>query len=163
MRLTKSYFHLSNAPNLKKLTPRLPHEVDIRAGKGKIVLENTTIKRVCLSDNINGCIRGLEGGGIKFKDDKPVRMHCFQNTTSFLGLSNEEIIKRRYVFDAEITGEVWALEEIDVVLLYDVLVYVKVTDTIIYKPIVPAHLEKIPEEWLVDGNLQTFNRKYKIV
>jgi len=159
MRLTKSYFHLSKDSNLKKLTPKL----QFTKTNGGWNLEENKIKRVCLANTIDGCIIALKFNPNEIKDDKPVRMYCFQNTTSFLGLSNEEIIKRRYVFDAEITGEVWALEEIDVVLLYDVLVYVKVTDTIIYKPIVPAHLEKIPEEWLVDGNLQTFNRKYKIV
>ena len=163
MRLTESYLHLSKDKGLHKLTPKIPHSV--ANPENDVNLENTTIKRTCLANTIDGCILGIGISDTLFNKSgsDTALFHCYQNTTSFLGLSNEEIIKRRYVFDAAITGEVWALEEISVVHLYDVLIHREVTKIIEYTPIIPTHLKEIPNKFLVNGKMTNFVRKWEVI
>ena len=167
MRLTESYFHLSYDQTLTKLTPKLP-AVATEGYKlthpTETPLENITIKRVCLASAIAGCIAGI------FVNDKrllreDITLHVYQNTSSFLGLSNEEIIKRRYVFDAAITGEVWALEEISVVHLYRIKINKERSKHIVYKPITPSHLKEIPSVYFLhdDGNFDHYVHDYKVI
>lgn len=91
-------YHLSLKENLTKLTPKIP-ECAIS------MYENTTIKRVCFSDYIEGCLSALQ--------DKPRKYYVY--------IPKNEISKENIYYptvddvrDAKYTHEVWILEEIEV-------------------------------------------------
>lgn len=91
-------YHLTINGGLNKLTPKIP-------GIAISQYENTTIKRICFSDSINGCLSALQSIPSKY----------FVYTL-------DENVEDQYIHiptvdevrDAKYTHEVWILREVDV-------------------------------------------------
>ena len=90
-------YHLSTNKNLNILTPRIP-ECAIST------YENTSMKRVCFSDYIGGCLSALQGIPTKYYVYVP---YNFQNENIYYPTEND-------VRDAKYTREIWYLNEINV-------------------------------------------------
>ena len=90
-------YHLSTNKNLNILTPRIP-ECAIST------YENTSMKRVCFSDYIGGCLSALQGIPTKYYVYVP---YNFQNENIYYPTEND-------VRDAKYTHEIWYLNEINV-------------------------------------------------
>lgn len=132
----KLFFHVSTDPHLngKTLTPRLPSWISDyikKHGKKKLeefmknngVYEDYTIPRVCFSNSINGALNALIpgssvinaalDGGIEklhyvYIPEKPINEYKY--------ITNKDIVKNGYVYDADISHEMWVLEPVKLVL-----------------------------------------------
>lgn len=95
-------YHLSYRDKLPNniLTPRIPES----AVKG---YEDTTTKRICFSDSIDNCISALQGDvGVYY-------VYIPKN----IDLVDLYIPSKDQVFDAHVTNEVWALNEVEVICI----------------------------------------------
>lgn len=145
-------YHLSDDNKLSSLSPKIPKKLQIRTN----AFEDTTIPRVSFSETIEGCILGIQLSENEFTEKtfyiySPTNYH-----TKFL--SNQDIIKQKLVFDAKITKEWWALEEIDVKLIGEVIIINEIIKTIEYTPIRIGN----PKFLKANGKLDTFLYKFKI-
>lgn len=156
--LKEHYYHLSKTPKLKELDPCVPYKLNTHA----IALENNTIERVSLAPSIEQCILGIQPNDKDFDKVKYLEYYCYINHGPFYGLSNNEIIKNKYVFDAHITNEVWALKHLSVDYFGKVLVYKDVLEEIIYTPILPDGFNNW-ELLREDKTLITYRRKYELI
>lgn len=68
-------------------------------------LEDSYIKRTCFSNNINNCLSAFDNWivGLNFN------IYIPKNIDILSFVSNEDIIKNKYVADAKITKEYWLL------------------------------------------------------
>ncbi len=89
-------YHLSESAELEKLTPKIP---ECAVG----MYENTSIKRICFSDYIEGCLSALQ--------DLPKKYYVYVPENDSV---NFHIPTVEEVRDAKYTHEVWILEEIPV-------------------------------------------------
>ena len=96
--MNKTLFHVSENKNLKCLTSKIPRY----AVNG---IENTSIKRICCSTSIYGCLTSI----YSLTDTILFVYKCLIDEDSKI-LNTQQIIK--YVNDAEFTNEHWILNEI---------------------------------------------------
>jgi len=81
------YYHISKVNrNGQIFLPRIPY-----AAKGAGLPEEGTIKRICCSPELDGCLKS--SGSCKYHNAKII--------------TNQDIFKNKYVYDAEITKETW--------------------------------------------------------
>lgn len=110
-------YHLSGDINNlkeKRFIPRIPDCM--------MENENKTIKRICFSDNILGCLRALpeEGNGIGSKANNRLRrgipivydVYTIEVDNNINTYSPEYLNKKGYVKDSLLTKEYWILEEV---------------------------------------------------
>lgn len=145
-------YHLSDDSLLSSLSPKIPKKLQIRTN----AFEDTTIPRVSFSETIEGCILGIQLSENEFTE-KTFYIYSPTNYHKKF-LSNKEIIKQKLVFDAKITKEWWALEEINVKLIGEVTVYNEIIKTIEYTPIRIGN----PKFLKANGKLDTFLYQHKI-
>lgn len=110
-------YHISGDINNlreKKFIPRIP--------ECKMDLENGTIKRICFSDSILGCLRALpeDGNGVGSKANQRLKRGVPIVYDVYI-IDSEEIkniytpkylYEKGYVNDSLITNEYWILEEV---------------------------------------------------
>lgn len=121
----KTLYHLSNYKNLdgKTMKPGIP--------KLKFNEENGTIKRVCFSTTIDGCLQGLypiyPGDSLddkKYTSFKGEYLYVYEpDEDDFDYIDTDEILKKKYVPDAEISKEVWITSPVKVKLTGKIYVY----------------------------------------
>lgn len=91
-------YHLSTDGNLSVLTPRVP-ECAVES------IEDTTIKRVCFSDFIGGCLSALQSlPGVYY-------VYIPDQELSEEDIHHPTVYEAR---DAEYTHEVWVMKEVKV-------------------------------------------------
>ena len=121
----KTLYHLSDNKNLdgKILKPSIP--------KLKFDDENGTIKRVCFSTTIDGGLQGLypiyPGTSLddsRYKSFNGEYLYVYEpDEENFDYIDTNEILKKRYVPDAEVSKEVWITSPIKVKLVGKIYVY----------------------------------------
>ena len=122
LKMNKTLFHVSEDKNLKCLTAKIPRY----AVNG---IENTSIKRICCSPSIDGCLAST----YPLPNEILFVYECLIDNFSKI-LNPQQIIK--YVNDAEFTNEHWILNEfIPVKLIGKIKVihqgqYVKTTNSL---------------------------------
>ena len=148
---TDSFLHLSDNKTLHKLTPMVPKFT----GMGNTILEETTMPRVCLAPTIEGCLLGIPFSDKKF----PVKLYLYKTIGRLRVVTNKELIEKKLVFDANITGELWSVEDVSVKLIGALEVFEDIERTINYVPILPDGF--ISKELLLkDGTLNAYLRRY---
>ena len=125
-------YHLSKRDDIEKLTPMVPRKVASRNN----AFEDDIIKRVSFAPSIEGCILGLQlstddfvNGEVMLNVYEPLNIHKKHL------VSNETIVSKKLVFDADITKECWYLREVEVDNVGSITVYDKVDRIIEYTPI----------------------------
>lgn len=136
------------------LSPRIPTKVLSRENP----FEDSIISRVSFAPSIDGCILGLQLSSEEFIDGKLV-MYVYSpiDIDESRLVSNSDIIKEKLVFDAEITGECWYLNEVKVKRVGCITVYDIVEKTIEYTPIRIGD----PKFLKPNGKLETYLLKFK--
>lgn len=114
-------FHIS--PNLtmdgKILKPRIPDYL-VKDEEGELKFEDTTTKRVCFSWGINDALNAIYAN-LNPSNPVPDRIVAVYKPekefeTYKNKVTNDEIIKRKLVWDANITMECWITEPVKLVL-----------------------------------------------
>lgn len=101
MLIETPYYHLSKVNrNGQIFKPRVPP--DAKRGYGGI--ENNTVKRICCSTEIDGC---LKSSGKSMYHHPIFYVHKLIVDENAIIVSNENILKNQYVYDAELTKETW--------------------------------------------------------
>ena len=121
----KTVYHLSDNPNLDGvvLKPSIP--------KLKFDDENGTIKRVCFSTTIDGCLQGLYPiypdtslDDPRYTSFKGEYLYVYEPVNSdFSCVDTDTLVKKRLVPDAEISKEVWITSPVKVKLVGTIYVY----------------------------------------
>lgn len=93
-------YHLSLSNKPKLMIPTIPDNYMTKHG-----YENNTVRRICLSTSIDGCLMAMSSN-IK---GKTFYIMTPENMEGLKVIRNEEIVKRGYVPDAKLTGETWIL------------------------------------------------------
>lgn len=117
-------YHLSQ-DNLggKILSPRIPSylhdDENMKKNQDVGLYEENSIPRVSFSSDIQGCLRAIIpdlNANPEMKNmylGKTLYVHIPENPyESYKRISNKEIIKNKYVFDAEFTKEEWVVEPV---------------------------------------------------
>lgn len=117
-------YHLSQ-DNLgeKILSPRIPSylhdDENMKKNQDVGLYEKNSIPRVSFSSDIQGCLRAIIpdlNANPEMKNmylGKTLYVHVPENPyESYKRISNKEIIKNKYVFDAEFTKEEWVVEPV---------------------------------------------------
>lgn len=99
-------YHLSENPNLTKITPRIP-----RYGVEKF--ENLTIERVCFSKTIEGCLSALQ-------DITPLSYYVY-TPVKHIDELHHHIPTIYDVIDGPSNDEIWILEDVEVECIGKVL------------------------------------------
>lgn len=90
----------------------LVNEFIPRVPKQRCEGENDTIRRICVAPNIIKALNAIPQAGLVVRNMKslglPVIIHCYYLKADKV-LINDEV--RKYVPDAEFTGETWILEK----------------------------------------------------
>lgn len=163
-------YHISKDNNLKILTPKIPDtntinytDIDDKEKWSCSGFEDFTTPRVSFSLSIDGCVLGIQLNDDKFINNDPLIYYLYTNTKPFVGLTNKDINKQKLIFDSEITGEVWSLEELSVTLIGELKIYKEVIEEIKYIPLLPATPRGPYPPWYKHGNkLTTYLRKYDV-
>lgn len=102
-------YHVSSQKKSKlRLEPRIPKNFFTENGA-----ENSTIPRVCLSDSVKGCLRGISMN----LDGKT--LHVYEANSN----KDIHVPSIKEVPDSKITGEVWSLSPIDLKFKKTISVY----------------------------------------
>lgn len=97
-----------------KFTPKIPQSRSRKTG------ENDTIKRICLSSSIEGCLTAIPERGLEYFSDQesrgvPFLLYIYSIDESCIEKSNiiepKELLEKKYVFDAGITNEHWIINQ----------------------------------------------------
>ena len=76
--------------------------------------ENREIERICFSETVDGCLSAIPGADTLLLE-KGHMFLLYEVDTADLKetdyISNEQIVKKNYVYDAEMTKECWVLKE----------------------------------------------------
>ncbi len=153
------YYHLSMKyyGEKIKLIPRVP-QVNIKS------LEDGHIPRICVSTSIDGCILGSPYVFVRADKAKKFRHEGFRSRVA-VGyvyaikqnkispnhiISNKEIVKRRLVFDADVTDETWITKPIDMNYIGKIKIHNnKNSKSIKFKPLITTKkYGKEIETWL---------------
>jgi hypothetical protein len=102
-------YHLSITNGICDLEPQVPK----RLSNG----ENATIRRICFSESIEGCIRSLQPSSYSNKFDYHYVYKTVGNIEPHDILSNEELVRQGLVPDAKFTGELWVLTPVKIELV----------------------------------------------
>ena len=125
----KLFFHISMDDKLngKTLYPRIPTYLTEGGSQSDTYEEDATIKRVCFSPSIEGCLNAIisvqrnldivNKNIYVYIPEKPISEYKIK--------TNKELIKEKLVFDATTTGEMWILEPVKM-KLYGVITVDKV-------------------------------------
>ena len=121
----KTVYHLSDNPNLDGvvLKPSIP--------KLKFDDENGTIKRVCFSTTIDGCLQGLYPiypdtslDNPRYTNFEGEYLYVYEPVNSdFSYVDTDTLVKKRLVPDAEVSKEVWVTSPVKVKLTGKIYVY----------------------------------------
>ena len=99
------YYHLSKVNrNGQIFLPRVPYDAKLINKYDKHVREEGTIKRICCSSSIEGC---LQSSGKSKYGYAVFYVHKLIVNEDAKIITNDEILKKRYVFDAALTCETW--------------------------------------------------------
>ena len=150
----KTLYHLSKSDSISRLSPRIPTKVLLWENP----FEDSIVQRISFASSIDGCILGLQLSPEEFVDGKLV-MYVYNpvDIDESRLVSNSDIVKERLVFDAEITGECWYLDDVRVELVGSITVYDIVEKTIEYTPIRVGD----PDFLKPNGKLETYLMKFK--
>lgn len=100
--------------NYNRFTPRIPES------RSRKTRENDTIKRICLSSNIEGCLTAIPERGLEYFADQesrgvPFLLYLYSIDESSIEKSNiinpEKLLEKQYVFDAKVTNEHWIINQ----------------------------------------------------
>ena len=133
---------------LKCFYPRIP--------EFRLKNENSEIPRICLSDSIEGCLSAAPWGGDNIGEVgklEALRVYEFNVDNYDNILFPEELVKSKYVPDANITGEHWVLNQN---LYPDSTYYISLID---FEKRVISHFIKLEEvfyEKIYDVSFDTF-------
>lgn len=131
----KTYYHISDSKKLTHLTPKVP-EIAV-AG-----FEDLTIKRVCVAESIENCLRAIMPADNKklyvyqiITDEKPYKPFIYQ------------------VADCKETGELWFLEDVKVKLIGKIKVITEISKKQVknYKKRSGFWVRDYSYEWLEGG------------
>lgn len=153
-------FHLSKDPNIIKLIPAIPKVILNNIDK---TWENTTIPRISFANTIEGCLLGLQLNEDDFNGKPYIILYAYipSNVSKSATISNAELITNKFVFDANITGEVWITRPVYVKKIYRIKVfsYKLYNEEIEYTPII------VKDKLLLNknGKLVSYKLKYKIL
>ena len=93
------------------VTPRIPD-----LGEKETCAEDLTIPRICFSETVNGCISALPPQNRSQIASVKSKFVLYEINTedypSSFFISNEEIVKRRLVYDANLTKEWWVIKPV---------------------------------------------------
>ena len=112
------FYHASIHDNLKYMKPRLPNQKNAMVISGD---ENNMIERISFAPSILFCLMAL---GYNLVKDGPKIFYIYEpiDYKKVRTISNEEIIKNKYVPDAHKTKELWVINKIEVKKSYKIKV-----------------------------------------
>ena len=113
--MSKKFYHISYETNntIECFVPRIPND--------KMLGENDTIKRVCVSDDLQKCFNAISWqDDLENEEIEIVRVYEFNLDNDADILDNEYLYKNGLVDDSMITNEYWILKEIKPSKVYDI-------------------------------------------
>ena len=147
-------YHLSKVAGLTTLEPRVPRAIVNRI-RGSF--EDSSIERISFAESIDGCILGLQLSASTFTDHVQ-RFYVHRLVSCDRLLSNDEVTRRKLVFDSRVTGEWWGLSDAIVKQVGEIEVSDIGSRAIEYEP-----LRGDRSMMKQNGKLETYLYKWRVI